>query len=1134
MMTGAAIAAAFAYLVGLFWLAAWGDARRASGVLKKHAGLIYGLSLGVYCTSWTFFGGVGTAANRGFEFLPILLGPLLVFTFGFKFFSKVLAQAKAQHSTSIADFLSARYGKSAGVAALVTIFAVIGALPYMALQLQSVGASLLILNPTLAARVQSEELVALVAALMGLFAMVFGSGRGEQESPNAGLVLTIAAEAVVKLGALAIVAILAVFALLDPTLQNETQPSEPVFGLEQFNARFFALTFIAACAAFCLPRQFHMSFVEAPGEKTSSAMRWLFPTYLALTAIVIVPIVFAGLALLPTGTSPDTIVIALPLGLGSPWVAMIAFIGGLAASTGMILVATVALSTMITNDLIAPITFRKALSDAARTTSDTEKPPLGKALILTRRMVIATLVLLAYGFYLALNQVPSLADLGILAFAAAAQFAPGLFFGMVSKAGNKSGMLCGLAAGAFLWAILLLLPAILGTSAPLVIHEDPLVSGILLSIGANCLAYWAGSAAYRPSLTDDAQAAAFVGSPAPGSHPRLATKKRVADVRVLLGQFVGRRRADAVITGLGIAYEERDTADATLLEAAERTIAGMVGSSSARMLISSWSIGDPIALPDVVAMFDETNRRLSFSAELLQTAIENIETGVALVDADMRLVAWNNRYQDMFALPDHLVAVGTPIAELIRHNQRTSSLSEDAIEVYVERRLNHMRAGHHHRLESTQKDGRIMRIVGAPTPGGGYVTSYTDITADRQAEQALEQKVAERTHQLSEANKALADAIQSKTRFLAAASHDLIQPLNAARLFASALGEETAGEPRLEKLVEDLDGSIASADRLIRALLDISKLDGQAIEPVIEAIALNDIFAEITAEFAVQADAKKIALNWVPTSAIVRTDRALLTSVLRNLMSNAVRYTDSGGVLLGVRRDGPNILLCVHDTGRGITDDHLGVIFEEFKRGASNDRDGLGLGLAIVRRITALLGVSVQTHSTPSRGSRFALRMPVENWREPSPLIVQEITRNTLTGARVLIVDNEPAALTATSTLLEKWGLETICAADLESARRACKMQPDLVVMDFRLDDGELGDSVYTELCHHWQAMPPVILLTADSGEETEIAAERIEAHRLLKPPSPAALRALITNCLSQSGKARGQPYAQSYKDVAE
>lgn len=1121
MMLSAALIAALIYLIGLFWLAAWRD-RTATPALTRHAGAVYGLSLAVYCTSWTFFGGVGTAATAGLDYLPIYLGPILVFTLGFGLVRKILAQAQAQHSTSIADFLSARYGKSASIAALVTVIATLGTLPYMALQLESVGSALLTLDPTLRVQVAADELVLLVAALMGLFAILFGSRRADRAGDNTGLVLTIAVEALVKLVALLAVGGLALWLLLSGEEAPSAAPTPALFAANQLDARFAILTLIAAAAALCLPRQFHMSFIEAPGERASPAMQWVFPAYLALTALVIVPVVLAGLAVLPAGTDPDTIVLALPLATDNAAMAVLVFLGGFSASAGMIVVASVALSIMITNDLIAPLLLRRALAGRG------DRGKIAARLLLIRRLVIAGLLLAAYAFYRGFAGITDLAGLGTLAFAAAAQFAPGLVLGMVSQHGNRTGMLAGLMAGFALWLALLIWPAASGGTAPLVsIHPDPLVSGVVLSLGANALLYWFGSALARPTLLDQAQAAAFVGTPMPGALPRRATAKRVGDVRALLTQFVGRERADAALASIPL--RNGDPAEAAVLELAERVIAGVIGTSSARMLVGSWAGGDPIPLPEVVAMFDETHRRLSFSGDLLQTAIESIDQGVALVDGDMRLVAWNSRYQQLFDLPDALVSVGTPIADLIRFNLERSHLPETDIAEQVARRLDHMRAGREHRMEREQHDGRVLRIVGAPTPGGGYTTSYTDITADRRAEQALEEKVAERTRQLSAANEALAQATRSKTRFLAAASHDLIQPLNAARLFASALGEEVAGRPALERLVADLDGSIIAADRLIRALLDISKLDSGGVVAIPEPIALDQLFEDLAREFALQAQAKGLRLRRVRTSVWVMADRALMTSVLRNLVSNAVRYTEAGGIVIGARRRGQDALICVHDTGRGIAPHDIERIFGEFERGISSDREGLGLGLAIVRRAARLLDISIETTSQVGRGSRFAFAMPVLR-REAAPARMPASVRapGRLGKARVLVVDNDAAALAATAALLGKWGLTVTCAGSGAEAAAAIPDAPDIAIIDFRLDGTERGDGAYAAMCEAWGTRPPVILLTAEASDETEAAAVRMGANRLLKPSSPAALRALIATCLAQGRAAGDQALAES------
>lgn len=339
------------------------------------------------------------------------------------------------------------------------------------------------------------------------------------------------------------------------------------------------------------------------------------------------------------------------------------------------------------------------------------------------------------------------------------------------------------------------------------------------------------------------------------------------------------------------------------------------------------------------------------------------------------------------------------------------------------------------------------------------------------------------------------------------------------------------GRPQLERLVAELDGSIVSADRLIRVLLEISKLDSGGIIPAPEPIALDQLFEDVAREFALQAQARGLRVRRVRTQAWVMADRALLTSVLRNLMSNAVRYTPTGGVLIGLRRRGENVLICIHDTGRGIAPADIERIFGEFERGASTDREGLGLGLAIVRRATRLMGIEVETTSTPGRGSRFALALPLLR-REAAPQARPASARapGRFGSARVLVVDNDPSALAATAALLGKWGLDVVCAASFAQAQQMTPEAPDIAIMDFRLDDAERGDTAFAALCDGWSRRPPAILLTAEASEETEAAAARMGANRLLKPSSPAALRALLATCLAQSRDAGvgDQPLAGS------
>ncbi len=1118
MILWIALAVSVLYSVGLFWLALKGDGGRISpGPRSKSC--IYGLSLAVYCTSWTFYGAVGTALSSGWHFLPIYLGPILLFTLGYGIVARTLQLGKSHHSTSIADFLSTRYGKSGAVAALVTIIATVGLLPYVALQLKSVGQTLFALSPDIGAAVNPDDVVLGVAAIMALFSILFGARQIDLTQHNRGMVLTIAVEAIVKMLALLAVALFALFLLAgNDTVQTDAVSGfREIFHADQFDNRFVVLTLISACAALCLPRQFHMTIVEAQKDRPDRLMRYVFPAYLVLIALVVFPITVAGTSLLSTGqTSPDMLMLALPLSTGADWLAIFVFIGGFSAATGMVIVTTVALSGMITNDLIVPLFYRRKTNHAA----------LGQSLLWIRRLTIIGLLFFAYLYYRTISSASTLAGLGTVSFAAVSQFAPGLIGGLFWKQGNRVGMIAGLILGFAAWLALLIVPTYLDANPIVQIAEDRLVSAVIISLALNIAAYVIFSLNSQTNIIDKAQSAAFVTMEyrsADGSRP--PEKMRVADYRLLLRQFVGDERSRTAMQHLGHqigrTYSDLDPADNSLIEMVERQLSGVLGASSARAIIGSTMEGDPIPLEQVVAMFDETSQRLQFSGELLQTAIENIDQGVAVVDNDMQLVAWNSRYVDMFSLPNDLVTIGRPISDLIGYNLRRNGMAPDQVALAVAKRLDHMRAGRKHAQEREQADGRILRISGNPTPTGGYVTSYTDITADRRSEQALEAKVEERTKQLTDANSALEKATRSKTRFLAAASHDLVQPLNAARLFTSALDEEIgAQQPKAKKLAHDIDRSIEMADRLLRALLDISRLDGGGLQPKISRFSLGPLFDDLRSEFNRVAKEKGLKLYVDDTDLWVETDRNLLLSILQNLVSNAVRYTENGSVSLEAKGAVDAVDIRVTDTGVGIEKAQHEKIFEEFQQvGSHIKREGAGLGLSISQRIAALLKTAIAVESKLGEGSTFSLHVHQVEPQSSSgkPVKSGKSNASELAGKTVLYIDNDQDALDALSALLERWGCDIKTALGPEQALEAFAHPPDLVIFDYQLDGGWTGDRLFEKLIDDWKQRPPGILVTAEDSDRTNQAADALNVERLIKPAPPAALRALVSQLLRKA-----------------
>lgn len=417
----------------------------------------------------------------------------------------------------------------------------------------------------------------------------------------------------------------------------------------------------------------------------------------------------------------------------------------------------------------------------------------------------------------------------------------------------------------------------------------------------------------------------------------------------------------------------------------------------------------------------------------------------------------------------------------------------------------------------------MLRSSGAPIPGGGYVTSYTDITALRraasqleEANERLEARVADRTARLEEARRVAEDATASKTRFLAAASHDLLQPLHAARLFIAALKEEPGvsgpdAGPASRTLALNADRAIDSAHRLLTALLNLSKLEAGGVKAAVTRLSLDGLFDELRREYAPVAEAKGLGLTFVSSGLWVLSDRDLLRSMLQNLIANAIRYTDAGRVLVGARRCGETVRLLVCDTGRGIPDADQETVFGEFVRlpGAPVDEPGAGLGLAIVRRLSSLLDHPLELSSRVGRGSIFRITVPRAAPDRAAEVAHAPETGLPLAGLRVLCVDNEPVILEALEALLTRWGARPTLVSTVEAGLQA-EGPFDAAVVDLHLGEGADGFAVVDGL--RPRGVRRIALVTADTRDGLNDRATAAGAVLLPKPIKPAALKAFLSS----------------------
>ena len=674
----------FGYLLLLFAVAGWADRRAAAGRSVIGNAWVYALSIAVYCTAWTYFGSVGRAASGGVWFLPIYLGPTLAMLVAWVVLRKMVRTARAQHVTSIADFIASRYGKSPALAGLVSLITVVGIVPYIALQLKAVASAYQVLTVPLATAVPapgpwwSDGTFYVALALAG-FTMVFGTRHLDATERHEGMVAAIAFESLVKLVAFLAVgaavtwwlfdgpADLFARALADPALA-------PLLRLEQGQrfpfAQWFALTLLAMLSVLLLPRQFQVMVVENVDERHIRRAAWAFPAYLLLINLFVLPIALAGLMHFQgRPVQADTFVLSLPLDLGWQGLALLAFVGGLSAATGMVIVEAIAVSTMVCNDLVMPLLLRWAR--VAR------RAELTGLLLAVRRGAILVVLLLGYAYYHLAGEAYALVGIGLISFAAVAQFAPALLLGLYWKGATRLGAMAGLSAGFAMWVYTLMLPSI-GKSGwwetdfvaegpwglTLLKPEqllgltllDPLTHSLFWSLLLNVGLFVGLSLSRAPGAAEASQALLFVDAgrgAAQGQPVFWRGQAQVADLQALLARFLGPARANRLLAehaaSRGLAADLPLPADAQTVQFAEQQLAGAIGSASARVVVSKVVQEESLGLDDVLRILDEASQLRRYSQEL-EAQRQRLEQATA------QLRAANERLESLDRLKDDFMS----------------------------------------------------------------------------------------------------------------------------------------------------------------------------------------------------------------------------------------------------------------------------------------------------------------------------------------------------------------------------------------------------------------------------------------------------------------------------------------------
>ena len=1126
----------FAYIGLLFFIAYIGDKYRHK-LLRKSQAIIYALTLGVYCTSWSFLGTTGQASSNFISHLPIYLGPILLFIFAWPFIQRIISVSLKLNLTSIADLLAARFGKSHNLAILVTIVALVGTMPYIALQLKAIVYTF--------QQLQAERSLAnwhfglIVSLVLAGFTIVFGVRNIDVTERHPGVMLAIAFESLVKLFAFAAVGIFVTYILFDSPMEIWRRSSTILNLEQQLNfpniMSMFAMLVITMAAFLSLPRQFQVMVVELKDEKDTWLSRRIFPLYLLIFAIFAVPLGLAGQLLLGDSVPSDAYVLFLPWYQQQPWLTLLTFLGAISAASSMVIISSIALSTMLSNEIVFPWLYR------ANKHHETDYDNFRLRLLTIRKILILFVILLGYGVFL-MTSPDTLSSLGEIAFGAFAQLTPALVAAFYWRRATLTAVYGGIVIGFGAWLTLNFLPQF-------GLYPNPFEGGFLpansmaslLSLSANIIAMWLLSHVSRQSVQERMQVSLFMEYKAP-KVLQLQRNKQInyQELELLLSRFVGEEKSSASFIQFQCSTDKTQMSNVAynqkLLQHTENTLASVMGVSSARLVLSSALDGRDIALDEVAVLVEEaSSQRQQYSQDLLQSAIENASEGISIVDSELNLVAWNKKYVDLFNYPSELVFQGSPVSDLIRFNILRGLCGVGKVDEQVNKRLMHLRNGSPHSSEREDSDGRVIRIEGNPLPGGGFVMLFSDITVYRQAERGLieanvdlETRVLERTQKLEQTNDALALAREKaeqshikKSLYLKACSHDLMQPLEAARLFTSALASQGNLTATQQRQVDNIDHSLKVANDLVADLAEISRIESGNIKLNISSFSLKSLFDDIAKEFSASAVEHKVEFRVRCNSMWLRSDRNLLRRILQNLIGNAFRYASPGKILLGARAKGDNVEIQVLDNGPGIPKEKQTMVFEQFTQldnQHSSSAGGLGLGLNITQSLAKLLGHPLALSSQVNMGCKFTVG--VERTRaQKESVTAKPVVNLGLSNVTVMCIDNDPDVLSGMVELLSVWGCNVLAADSYHQALSIFdehKNDIEILLVDYQLDGGFNGIALITELRKLSRHYVPAVLITATTDSNLEEKALIADISFMRKLIKPAALRAMMSSMLTK------------------
>ncbi|HXY61724.1 MAG TPA: ATP-binding protein [Nitrospirota bacterium] len=966
------------YLLLLFSVAYFAERKEAQGKSLVSNPYIYSLSLAVYCTSWTFYGSVGKAANSGLSFLAIYIGPTLMAALWWILLRKIVYLARENRITTISDFISSRYGKSIGLSVLVTIVAVVGITPYLGLQLKAVMTSFALLSGEPEG---SHYTGAFISFLLGVFALIFGARRLDASERHGGLIFAVAFESAIKLLAFLLVGFFVTYGLFhgigDIFGKIQQGPYASLMKIGEGSpvsfSEWISLTFLSMMAIMFLPRQFHVSVVENSSVDHIKKAMWLFPLYLFLINIFVLPIAYGGLLLGNIPSAADYFILSIPMHYGHSLLALIVFIGGFSAATAMIIVESIALSTMVMNSFVMPTLWDLSAIKNFYT-----------VVLNIKRLVILGCVFLGYAFAIYIGEFYSLVDIGLKSFEAVTIFAPSILLGLYWKGGNKKGAIAGILAGFSVWIYTLLIPALMragiiqkGDFMESLFHSTLLNPTALFGLAGidrwshslfwglflNICCYVGFSLLTRQSDEETHQAIVFVDSFSPLHIGPVYRPSGIAEVESILGQYIGPDEAREVVDGF---LRKNGLTRASLSgewliklrQEAERVLSGAMGPSISTLVFQDRMVlthDEALRVSDSIQHISrslrlsrqelaDANGQLAMLKEFSENIIESLPLGVATLDEVLHVKYWNSGM------------------EMITGVEKSDSLERDASQLLTclepklftpEVREGEITCRRNFDPQIILK-GYVSRLTGAQK---GYVLVLEDITEKKKIEEELFR----------------ATKHASVGRLAAGVAHEIGNPLASISSLVQELQTEDVSSFTKDSLTT-INQHVHRIARIVRSLGDFARLyPRQKV-----STSLADILENTLNLVRYDKNFRKIEIRTdVQTTPPLKIDPDQIQQVFLNLILNARDAMPNGGSLdISVKHIDGSVQMLFADTGCGIDPEVRDKVFDPFFS-TKGPAKGTGLGLSICYSIIKDHGGTIEIDSEKDKGTRFTIKIPV-------------------------------------------------------------------------------------------------------------------------------------------------------------